>query len=251
MVGRFKSKTFKIINNKILSNFVFIQAVELNNDNFDEYIGKNNYVIVEFYTKWCHFCKLLSPEYDKLAEEYNNKRKDVIISRIEGQANDFTLQRFGIFRFPVIALFKPKSKKIYSIFQNERTFEILNNWVNESCPVLTDEEKKIEDNNNINETNNESLIINMTEIEKNQNLTTENEYIKNEFIDINKRIENIKKRLNLNNEGNVKKKENKKIKFEFEFSPIILLISFFSLLILFSIYSFIKNLFFINKEHIK
>ena len=117
--------------------------------------------------------------------------------------------------------------------------------------MLTDEEKKIEDNNNINETNNESLIINMTEIEKNQNLTTENEYIKNEFIDINKRIENIKKRLNLNNEGNVKKKENKKIKFEFEFSPIILLISFLGLLILFSIYSFIKNLFFTNKEHIK
>ena len=39
----------------------------------------------------------------------------------------------------------------------------------------------------------------MTEIENNQNLTTEIEYIKNEFIDINKRIEDIKDRLNLNN----------------------------------------------------
>ena len=189
----------------------------------------------------------MSPEYEKLAEKYNNERKDVIISRLEGQANDFTLQRFGIFRFPVIALFKPKSNKIYSIFQNERTFEVLNNWVNELCPMITNKEK----NNVENNINNESLVINMTEIEKNQNLTTENDYIKNEFIDINKRIENIKKRLNLNNEGSVKKKENKKIKFEFEFSPIIILISFFSLLILFAIYSFIKNIFFINKEHIK
>ena len=81
---------------------------------------------MEFYTKWCHFCKLLAPEYGKLAQEYQNKRKDVVISRIEGQANDFTLQRFEIFRFPIIVLFKPNNKQIYSIFQDEKTFEKLN-----------------------------------------------------------------------------------------------------------------------------
>ena len=124
--------------------------------------------------------------------------------------------------------------------------------MNESCPIITDKEKKNANNNKNNENYNESLIINMTEIEKNQNLTTENEYIKNEFIDINKRIENIKKRLNLINDNkNIKNKENKKIKFEFEFTPIFLLISFFCLLILSAIYSFIKNIFLINKEHIK
>ena len=222
--------------------------MELNNDNFDEYIGHNNYVVVEFYTKWCKFCKLLAPEYDKLAEEYKNKRKDIIISRIEGQANDFTLQRFDIFRFPVIALFKPNKKQIYSIFLNQRNFDELNKWVNESCPIINKEEKKNADNNN----NNENITINMTEIEKNQNLTTENEYIKNEFIDINKRIENIKNKLNLNNEGNINKnKKNKNMKFEFELSPIFILFSFIGLLIIFTIYSSIKNIFFINKEHIK
>ena len=70
-------------------------------------------MVVEFYTKWCKFCKILSPEYDKLAKEYQEKRKDVVISRLEGQANSFTLQRYNIFRFPVIALFKPKSKEMY------------------------------------------------------------------------------------------------------------------------------------------
>ena len=76
--------------------------------------------------------------------------------------------------------------------------------------MITDEEKNNVKNNNNNDGNNESFIINMTEIEKSQNLTTENEYIKNEFIDINKRIENIKKRLNLINDDNVKKKKIKK-----------------------------------------
>ena len=176
---------------------IFIQAVELNNDNFDEYVGNNNYVIVEFYTKWCHFCKLLSPEYEKLAKEYQNKRKDVIISRLEGQANDFTLQRYGIFRFPVIALFKPNNKNIYSVFRNQRNFEELDKWITEACPILNENIKNNPNNNN------DNMKINMTELETNQNLTSENEYIKNEFIDINKRIENIKNRLNMNNNTNI------------------------------------------------
>ena len=226
----------------------FIQAIELNNDNFDDYVGNNNYVVVEFYTKWCHFCKLLSPEYDKLAKEYQNKRKDVIISRLEGQANDFTLQRYGIFRFPVIALFKPNSKNIYTVFRNQRNFEQLDNWITEACPILSEK-----DENNVNNSTNDNMTINMTEIEKNQNLTSENEYIKNEFIDINKRIENIKNKLNLNNKNDIinKKTKDTKIKFEFDLSPIFIILAFFGLIVAFSIYSCIKNILFINKEHIK
>ena len=204
---------------------------------------------MEFYTKWCHYCKLLAPEYDKLAEEYKKKRKDVIISRIEGQANDFTLQRYGIFRFPVIALFKPHSKVIYSIFQNQRTFDELNKWVNDSCPFISEKEKNSDKTKN----NEENMTINITEIEKSQNLTTENEYIKNEFIDINKRIENIKNILNLNDgkKNFNKTKKNTNIKVEFDFSHIVLLLSFISLLIIFRICYYLQKRFLTNKEHIK
>ena len=204
-------------------------------------------MIVEFYTKWCQYCKFLSPEYDKLVEEYKDKRKDIIISRLEGQENDFTLQRYGIFRFPVIALFKPKSKHIYTIFQRERTFEELNKWINETCPEISD--NKYEENKN--ENHNKDYKINISEFE-NQNLTTEDEYITNEFININKRIDDIKNKLGLNMNKTVKvKKEIKKIKFEFELSPIAILICFVLSLIAISLFSVIKKLLFNNKEHIK
>lgn len=173
------------------------------------------------------------------------KRKDVIVSRLEGQSNDFTLQRYGIFRFPVIALFKPNSKHIYSVFQNQRVFEELNKWVNDTCPVINDDNEKKIIYQKLG-----SLKVNMTEIESNQNLTTENEYIKNEFIDINKRIEQLKIKLNLISD-NKKNKENTKIKFEFEISPIFLLLSFIVILLLFTVYTSIKKFFFTNKEHIK
>ena len=209
-------------------------------------MGKDNYVIVEFYTKWCKFCKLLAPEYDKLAEEYKNKRKDVVISRLEGNDNDFTLRRYGIFRFPIIALFKQNSKNIYTIFQRERTFEEMDKWINETCPIIKEKQENI----NKNDTHNDYKI-NISNYE-NDNLTTEDEYITNEFININKRIDDIKNKLGLNMNKTVKvKKEIKKIKFEFELSPIAILICFVLSLIAISLFSVIKKLLFNNKEHIK
>ena len=223
--------------------------MQLNNYNFDDYVGKNNYVIVEFYTKWCQFCKLLYPEYEKLVEGYKDKRNDIIIARIDGQENDFTLQRYQIFRFPVIALFKPNDKHIYKIYQNERTFEEMNNWVNESCPVIIEDKKEIkEKDNNIN--NNKTFQINASEYE-NQNLTTEDEYITNQFIYINKRIDEIKNKLGMNIDKTIKpKKETKKIKVEFELSPIFILFCFIVFLIIAYAYTSIKKLI-LNKSHLK
>ena len=242
-------KNQKYINN-LYQIFLFkIQAIELNDYNFDDYVGKDNYVIVEFYTKWCQFCKFLAPEYNKLADDYKDKRKDIIISRIEGEQNDFTLQRYGIFRFPIIALFKPKSKHIYTIYQREKTFDEMNKWINETCPKFIEDKK---DDNNIN--NNRDYKINMSNYE-NQNLTTEDDYIKNEFISINKRIDNIKNKLgmNINNKDNRTrvKKENRRLRFEFELSLIYILLFFVALLIIISTYSAVKNYIFNNKEHIK
>ena len=211
-------------------------------------MGKENCIIVEFYTKWCQFCRFLSPLYNKLAEEYNDKRKDIIVSRLEGDANDFTLRRYGIFRFPIIALFKPNSKHIYTIYDGERNFDEMNKWINETCPIIKDKQE----NNNINN-NNSDYKINISNY-KNQNLTTEDEYITNEFININKRIDDIKNKLGMNNNTNKiikKKKEQKKVKLEFELSPIIILLFFISIMIIVSLYSAIKNLILVNKEHIK
>ena len=208
-------------------------------------------MIVEFYTKWCQYCKFLSPEYEKLVEEFKDKRKDIVIARLEGQQNDFTLQRYGIYRFPVIALFKPNSKHIYTIYQRERSFEELKNWINEACPEIIEEKKEKNKNNNIN--NNKTLKINMSEYE-NQNLTTEDEYITNEFIHINKRIDNIKDQLGMNiKKTNKTKKEKgtKKIKIEFELSPLFILVCFISCLILISVYSAFQKIILNNKEHIK
>ena len=151
------------------------------------------------------------------------------------------MQRYGIFRFPVIALFKPKSKHIYTIYQGDRSFNDLKNWINETCPQSHDKDGE----NKIN--NNNDYKININEY-KNQNLTTEDDYITNEFININKRIDNIKNKLGLGINKTIKSKEE--IRLEFELSPIIILICFICFLVVISLYSAIKKFILNNKGHI-
>ena len=151
------------------------------------------------------------------------------------------MQRYGIFRFSVIALFKPKSKHIYTIYQGDRSFNDLKNWINETCPQSHDKDGE----NKIN--NNNDYKININEY-KNQNLTTEDDYITNEFININKRIDNIKNKLGLGINKTIKSKEE--IRLEFELSPIIILICFICFLVVISLYSAIKKFILNNKGHI-
>ena len=41
----------------------------LNETNFYDIIGHEKYVVVKFFTKWCIYCKYMSPEYEKFFEQ--------------------------------------------------------------------------------------------------------------------------------------------------------------------------------------
>ena len=66
------------------------KAVELNSNNFKTTLGNNKFLVVKFYTKWCHYCKLLAPTYDLLVDKIHEKNKTdlITISRLEANANN-------------------------------------------------------------------------------------------------------------------------------------------------------------------
>jgi len=114
-------------------------VVELTSENFEKIVGKKKYVMVKFYTKWCRYCKIMAPEYEKLYENYEKGgRKDLVISRIEAGSNEEIARRYGIFSFPIVVMFNPNSSEIASIFQGRRLAEDMNIWINTVAPQTED-----------------------------------------------------------------------------------------------------------------
>lgn len=200
--------------------------------------------MVEFYTKWCRFCQLLSPEYDRLVDILKETRKDVIIGRLEADMNDITRTKYGINQFPILALFMPNSKRIVGVYQGNRQAVDIANWINQNCPkieIKEDEEKA--DNKEEKNDKNESLEIDMETINKKNELTSKNEFIKEKFFEIKKRLDEIDKKIeNITNtkEKDLKNKEkkykHKKLRITFDFTTTNIFLSGITLLIIFAFY---------------
>lgn len=191
---------------------------------------------MEFYTKWCRFCQLLSPEYDKLADMINNTRKDVIIGRLEADSNYITASKYGINQFPILALFMPGSKRISNIYQGMRRSESIAEWINQLCPKI--EIKDEEEINNKKEEHNESLEIDMETINKKTEITAKNEFIKEKFFELKKRLDEIDKKIinNTNSKDKKIKSRHKKLRITFDFNLVNIFVTGITLLIIFAFY---------------
>ena len=154
------------------------KVVELTDGNFNDVVGKDKYVFVEFFTKWCRYCKMLAPEYEKLYEYNKEKRKDLIIARLEGGSNQKSIFEYGVFSFPLLALFHPGSKKIKNIYQGQRTMQTMDKWLQEQTPPII--KKNLQSSNANRKVNNTGIntLINKTEFANSTNFT---EYILKEF----------------------------------------------------------------------
>ena len=112
------------------------KVVELTNENFSHIVGKDKYVVIKFFTKWCYYCQKLSPVYDKLFDYYQGKRDDLIIARLECGQNKLIALKYDkdIPSYPTVGFFNPHSMIMASRFKNNRTFKNLVSWIKELLP---------------------------------------------------------------------------------------------------------------------
>ncbi|MCW3994714.1 MAG: thioredoxin [Candidatus Bathyarchaeota archaeon] len=71
--------------------------------NFDETIGKNKLVLIDFWASWCGPCRALAPTIEELAKETDGK---VLIGKLDVDENPDTAQRFQVFSIPTMIIFK-------------------------------------------------------------------------------------------------------------------------------------------------
>jgi len=106
----------------------------LTDKNFEETIKSVDCLVVKFYTKWCYYCRLLAPEYDKLFDHYEKTRPDIKISRIELDVNERVKFKYQIFSFPRLVIFHSKSDIVRAVYANRRTYEDIAEWIDQTCP---------------------------------------------------------------------------------------------------------------------
>lgn len=79
------------------------EPVPVSDDNFDEFIGDHDLVLVDFWAEWCGPCKMLAPTIEELAEELQG---DVVFAKLDTDENQQTAQRFGVMSIPTMMIFK-------------------------------------------------------------------------------------------------------------------------------------------------
>lgn len=72
--------------------------------NFDEEVLKSELpVVVDFWAAWCGPCRMLAPELEAFAEEYEGKVK---VGKVNVDEESELAREFGIMSIPTILVFK-------------------------------------------------------------------------------------------------------------------------------------------------
>jgi len=79
------------------------QVVHITDSNFNEVVGKNPLVLVDFFADWCMPCRMMAPIVEELAKEYAGK---VLVGKINVDENPATADRFQVFSIPTLVIIK-------------------------------------------------------------------------------------------------------------------------------------------------
>ncbi|GAB2218574.1 hypothetical protein Drorol1_Dr00001801 [Drosera rotundifolia] len=61
-------------------------VVTLDSSNFTDFIGRTDFIVVEFYAPWCQHCQKLEPEYEQAASILSKHDPPIILAKIDASA---------------------------------------------------------------------------------------------------------------------------------------------------------------------
>lgn len=76
--------------------------IELTSSDFDEVIGGEKPVIVDFWAEWCGPCRMMAP----VIEEISDEREDIVVAKINVDDESGIANRYEVSAIPTVILFK-------------------------------------------------------------------------------------------------------------------------------------------------
>jgi len=80
-------------------------VVILNNGNFNDFVSKYNFVLVQFYAPWCDHCKKLTPAYAKAALKLKSIDPPIPLAKVNATENTEIAKKFNVSGYPTIKFF--------------------------------------------------------------------------------------------------------------------------------------------------
>jgi thioredoxin 1 len=75
-----------------------VATVELTQENFNEVVGSDGLVLVDFWAEWCGPCKMFGPVFEKSSEEHG----DITFGKVDTEAQGELAQAFQIRSIPTL-----------------------------------------------------------------------------------------------------------------------------------------------------
>ena len=77
-------------------------TIELTSENFDEVVGGNDFVIIDFWAPWCGPCKSFAPIYESVSEKHDN----VVFAKVNTEDQTDLASHFQIRSIPTLMIFR-------------------------------------------------------------------------------------------------------------------------------------------------
>ena len=79
-------------------------TLKMGKENFEELIGSNEIVLVDFWAAWCGPCRYFAPVFEAASEEH----PDIAFAKVDTEAERELAGEFGIMSIPTLMIFRDK-----------------------------------------------------------------------------------------------------------------------------------------------
>jgi thioredoxin 1 len=81
---------------------IIVATIELTSENFDQIVGGNDFVIVDFWASWCGPCKNFAPIYEKVSDQHDN----IVFAKVNTEEQQELAAHFQIRSIPTLMIFR-------------------------------------------------------------------------------------------------------------------------------------------------
>ena len=77
-------------------------TIHVSEASFDETVGSNEIVLVDFWAAWCGPCRMFAPVFEAASERH----PDIVFAKVDTEAERALAARFGIMSIPTLMAFR-------------------------------------------------------------------------------------------------------------------------------------------------